>query len=507
MNIGEISISSEDEAIIDGIFQVFLSKYETTRFDNRDKILGIGQPGHHLFCYFGVKENIVYAKFKNRSAVALKDSDKIAEEIELTICLFTTNDYKNGNVNIAKSSAHYGTDYSIVDNEITKDNQKMRNYISIESVKQTPITLPGFYCDGDKNHDIYNEIVVEINQFINERIALKLDEREQCIINMRFDIENPRTLEHIGTDMGYTREWARQMLNKTYNKLKRQNNLNYVNALQNEYDRYVILNKIKQYDIDEFVSYLCNKSQCIDYFNLVVAIFFKVELDKKTIDSIVKNKKNDAKKLHQKQAKQNIAQSKIYALLSHQNMITITDDEFAKLATERNVIFKPTVQKTIESTVQCESDLQLNILEYFLKNNIFKEIKSQCLIVPGDKTNYYPNLQCLTHDNKLVVIDVKPMAKMGLREYVDKFNAVKQYCEKHSFGYLAVDRAINSYFDMKSDNCQFAQAIEAELEQHDKITRSQLNDMRKHYSATYKDLVCVIRQLDLRLSNTFCLTK
>ena len=66
MNIGNYKLSAIEENKVLTIYQKLKLSFPDIRFDYRKEITGIGEEGRHLLCYFSLKDNTVYVKFKNR---------------------------------------------------------------------------------------------------------------------------------------------------------------------------------------------------------------------------------------------------------------------------------------------------------------------------------------------------------------------------------------------------------------------------------------------------------
>ena len=124
----------------------------------------------------------------------------------------------------------------------------------------------------------------------------------------------------------------------------------------------------------------------------------------------------------------------------------ITEEDFSRLKAERTVTTeddKLRCYKFEEKTYQCESYLQQSVLLKFLLNNTFKSIKTQSLKIPFKNSFYHPDFQCMTHDNLFVIIEIKPILKMCESINIEKFKALKEYCQKYGFGYLIISSVHN----------------------------------------------------------------
>ena len=105
MNIGNYTLSVIEESQVLAIYEKLKSSFPNVRFDYRKDITGIGEEGRYLLCYFSLKDNSVYVKFKNRTWVNLNDFEAIQSDIYATVELFKSGDFKTKRTpNTPKSS-------------------------------------------------------------------------------------------------------------------------------------------------------------------------------------------------------------------------------------------------------------------------------------------------------------------------------------------------------------------------------------------------------------------
>ena len=187
----------------------------------------------------------------------------------------------------------------------------------------------------------------------------------------------------------------------------------------------------------------------------------------------------------------------------------ISDEAFDRLKSERSVNTKEEALLNFfyeNLAYQCESFLERNILEKLLQCNTFKRIKTQSLKIPFNNSYYYPDFQCLTHDNYFVLIEVKPLFNMCEEYNIKKFHALKEYCEKYGFGYLVVDDKSNSFFEIDEPNSKFSERILNELKDSSNIPYTKYKEIYNSSKATVKNLLTLIKAENLKLSFPFRLT-
>ena len=88
MNIGDYQLTSVEENKLLLIYEKLKTSFPNIRIDCRKEIIGIGEEGRYLMCYFSLREDAVFVKFKNSTWLNLNDSQAILKDIDLTIDLF-----------------------------------------------------------------------------------------------------------------------------------------------------------------------------------------------------------------------------------------------------------------------------------------------------------------------------------------------------------------------------------------------------------------------------------
>lgn len=183
---------------------------------------------------------------------------------------------------------------------------------------------------------------------------------------------------------------------------------------------------------------------------------------------------------------------------------------FEKLHSEREV--KPEDEELAafeyeSRTYACESFLERHVLQQFLKNETFREIKTQSLKIPFKQWPYHPDFQCLTHDGSLVVVEVKPLYRMLEYENIQKFHTLKAYCEENGFGYLVIDDRNNSFEAIDVHNDEFEKQIMQELELSEEIHFCRFHEIYRNTQANIKNFLTLIKSQDLELQTPFLLKK
>ena len=100
MNIGNYKLTSIEENSILTIFETLKCTFPYIKIQHRKEIIGIGEAGRHLLCYFLLIDDAIFVKFKNRTPLKLNDSDAIQKDIDATIELFRNEELKTRTVSI-----------------------------------------------------------------------------------------------------------------------------------------------------------------------------------------------------------------------------------------------------------------------------------------------------------------------------------------------------------------------------------------------------------------------
>ena len=105
MNIGIYNLSKNEENRILEIFQEFQQSFPNCELINRKDLLGIGEQGKHLMCYFLYLNHTLLIKFKNKDEKLNIFDNSIYENINTTIGLFKRNQF------LLKESSNQSSSY------------------------------------------------------------------------------------------------------------------------------------------------------------------------------------------------------------------------------------------------------------------------------------------------------------------------------------------------------------------------------------------------------------
>ena len=604
MKIGTYQLTSLEENRILVIYEKLKHSFPCIRIDCRKEIIGIGEEGRYLMCYFSLKEDAVFVKFKNRTWINLNDSQAIQNDIDLTIELFKNEELKikkksetlesviyispesffdddyaymredflcytkavelipqnktntsfNSCSNRLKNALYRNHTFTVKDLlaftpvQIMKipnlgrkcfkelcdfllalsNNEKNINNNSSPTLIQTEQRLQKIKYINDNRREIsvnsndavadltedieiYNTLYFDLINHIYETTIIKLRPRERAIILSRFGInERAKTLQEIGDMHSITRERVRQLALKAMRKMGHKHTTT-DELLDLEYRKIEIVCKIADISAGKFLSFLFLEEVSFWLIKFICKFYLRSELDV-TKFKLALNRQVFAKK----QQDINLEKSRLYnddinrLIVFPNKKRRITDDDFARLKTERIVKSEEDDLKYYSfngTTYQCESYLEQRMLHRFLTNQTFKSIKTQSLKIPIQDHFYHPDFQCLTHDNYLVLIEIKPLLNMCEHENIEKFEALREYCEKYGFGFLIIDERGNSFEHINEENCEFSKSVLAEINEHGHVAYQEYKEIFTQSSATVKNLIALIKKHNLHFSFPFLIEK
>ena len=104
---------------------------------------------------------------------------------------------------------------------------------------------------------------------------------------------------------------------------------------------------------------------------------------------------------------------------------------------------------------ECDSFLEANLISELKVEKYFKQLRGQNLIIPykkrrkGEESSYKPDLVLLSHDDHIVIIEVKPLYNIPTKRNVQKYNALSEYCKEKGYLYCICDDKFRTLKDLK----------------------------------------------------------
>lgn len=601
MQIKDYVLSPSEENRVLAIYNKLKASFPDVKFDYRGEIIGIGEEGYYLLCYFSLNDGGIAVKFKNKTFRDLNDSAHILIDLEETVALFKSKSFKlkrprenEERKPIRPKEQPVNVGYEYVNEELAAYTNAMRvvkkydvnayfdacsnrlkhslyrNHIfstrdlldwspdrimKIENLgrksfkelcdflvhisKDTAGDTEDFSCPNEIQEKIekincvkklVKELTVKLEDSLSESpetiekcndiyIALidnvcafsnvKLTPREQDILFSRLGINTTaKTLQEIGKAYSFSRERARQIVNKAIKKLSRQ----YITSdelLTLEYKKAQIVSDIAEISVGRFLSFLFTQDATSWLVKFVCDVYLHCEVDvsafKQSLLTELKEKKHHEARLEKALA----YNSDIHNMISFSSKKRcITENDFDRLKAERATHGEAGEIHYYSFDGKAylyDSILEQRILQRLLVNNTFRRIKTQSLKIPYNGGYYYPDFQCLTHDGEFVIIEVKSLLGMCESSNIKKFEALKEYCEKYGFGYMIIDERGNSYEHINDRNEEFFNLVLAEIKERGSVSYERYQQIYKDTEATIKNLLTLIKTHKLCLSFPFLL--
>ncbi len=163
MNIGSYNLTSAEENKVFAIYEKLKRSFPDIRIDQRKEIVGIGEEGRRLVCYFSLRDGAVSVKFKNKAWLNLNDSESIESDMESAIELFKTEELK------IKKNSHTGERKNHARAEARSDDtyEYVRWYFArfekaLESVPQSKADMSFTSCSTRLKNALYSNDIFKV---------------------------------------------------------------------------------------------------------------------------------------------------------------------------------------------------------------------------------------------------------------------------------------------------------------------------------------------------------
>ena len=150
--------------------------------------------------------------------------------------------------------------------------------------------------------------------------------------------------------------------------------------------------------------------------------------------------------------------------------------------------------------VSYDSPYEKKIIEDLDRCSFVKKIKTQSIVL-NYKTRtshkikkYYPDLQVLLEDGRLVIIEVKPFKEMVNHHNMIKHEALKKYCKRKGYGYAILDCDYYSFEDLKREKVPISVQYKfiKFVKQKKKVTFEECVDFKKENNITDYQICYII---------------
>ena len=361
-----------------------------------------------------------------------------------------------------------------------------------------PRDIPlAFEGDTEKYATLYAELLTHID----ESASIKLQPREQAILRARLGIgEGAKSLEEIGDTHGVTRERIRQLLKKSMRKLLFRRLSNEA-AIALEHRGVLLADRIAAVTAGGFFGYLLLQNASHELIRFIATVYLRTEIAPSYFQAfriaLAQSKYQSAQK-----ERADAFNREIYrAVTFPAGQRRITNEDFerlkAKAAGEASTTDLPMDEEPTGGRAEPEQLLFKRLLFY----KTFRDVTVKALKIPFKNSFFYQDLQCLTHEGTLVLIEVTPLFNMCKSENIERFKVLREYCAKYGFGYLITDGRGNSFEDICEENPAFSEAVMAEIGWRGRIDYQKYREIYESTQATPRHLLALIKAHGLRFSS------
>lgn len=345
-----------------------------------------------------------------------------------------------------------------------------------------------------KQYEKFNLIYSEMIEFFICLADARLNDREKRIIFRRIGLDcEPMTLAQIGILENLTRERIRQIILKAKRKLKLRPSYKY-NSIKANYIKLNLIKDLKQSSIEPFILYLIDIDEIAFLRDFVCDVLLDIDFHSLNFNDCLVYRKQTELELRQKTSFNDKVEKLIFWA---DDKTHISFEEWTNYQKQRTVgEHEESISGVLEFDniiYQYESNMEKNVLLKFLQNQTFQQIKTQSLTIQLDNCHvYYPDFICLTHDNHLVIVEIKPVQKMCEQKNIIKFNALEDYCNEHGYGYLVIDDKLRSFNHIATENREFNTRILSTLPLHGSLGFNKYKQIYIDTHAKITDLLWLV---------------
>lgn len=363
--------------------------------------------------------------------------------------------------------------------------------------------------------DLNNSLLDVIRKTSDKK---NISQRDISIFLERFNgnERNFITLQKIGDNYELSKERIRQIYNKVKKKIKREviKSLYYSDSMN-----LCFFEEKTHLNAWEFI-YIFNKFH--NYFSIdkgfeILNMLFNFENTDQLLNWIKNNfikEKSDFIKRLEKSNRRDLEIEKFDNWLV--SNITFTKNKnvestgfFSSLKIKRHVNIDNQTSGTffcekMNQIIEYESGLEYRLLSKISQSKYVKEYKVQSLkieyLLEDKKHNYYPDIQILTINNEIIIVECKPFLRMMTYENIIKYNALIDYCNKMGFGYAYIDeRTSFPKYLSENDNGVFLPELLRELSKNKVLYYFQVKKILYKYGCTSKNLNVAIYRNNIKL--------
>lgn len=342
-----------------------------------------------------------------------------------------------------------------------------------------------------------------------------LNQRESYIVDLRYGLtgSNPASYALISIELGVSRERIRQLLNKAHRKIlstgQRNLNTGKLNTPCAElllYLRSAIRPREKD-SVDRLIEFAQISLSHIPLETHALPLLVYLTYPDAQIR---KENSEKAKKICQKfedtrkKEKLSCKCSNLLSYTIYPQKIKVTNDNYLlqffsrqrKVSLDGKGYAGSFYSHKLRRLVQYESNLEMSFLlclDGLDEVVIYQEqpIKIEYEF-EGDRFLYYPDILLVLKNGKAIVVEIKPVFKMGLKRNLNKWTALKLYCHQHGFGLLVTDgRYTIQQIQKHKVKLNFANAVLNKLQQGS-IGWSEYREIKEQFCPSRNDFIALV---------------
>lgn len=367
----------------------------------------------------------------------------------------------------------------------------------------------------------------DFEQYFLQALPEALTERDRRIVELRYGFagEDPRTLQQVGDVIGVSRERIRQILERAHRRLRSYCRRQIQSGKTDRACAQLLLWLEARIRTDEAgateglvefieteLGYLPTKSHALP---LMIALLQGRNrtggLDLGAAGAII-DEHERALARERKRARQ---EARFEALLRYAIWPTAPKPILAQdlMLLQRARDESPDGEghtRSFESTklgraVQYESHMELDFLLRLEECETVSRYQEQPVEIPyefeGKSHSYFPDVLFVLTDGRAVIVELKPLYQMALRQNLVKWSALKKFCTAKGWGILITNgrKTIQEVQHQEADEA-FARAVMQRLE-GGPIKWADYRELRDCHEADWRDFLALILQqrLDWRL--------
>lgn len=391
----------------------------------------------------------------------------------------------------------YDFDFYDEDKLLIKKINYLKSFLllpSLQKIKNYKFLLKSSFKDNFKNDDYerYIDFSLSIGNLTYNLVSKFFGERNSLLFfdYMNLSSKNNYTFRDLGEKYNVSFGRVRDIVNNIIKKLK---------LFKGEY--VLIIDTIEEEDVLNYfiigIIFVYNRNflkMVLDILELDVydSIYFRT----KYFIEDVKNKRNkfsvsvnESKMFNLIKFSLNVRKSNTLIFRSLYKMRSV--DNF------HNNTGKIKLKKT-NGYIEYESLTEKRVLEMLEACSFVKYIKTQSLVIPfqnfRENFEYYPDIQILTNDKKLVIIEIKPLIYMMERASIFKYNLLKEYAFKNNYAYAFIDDRYNSFDDVMNREIpiELENVFLTFVKERKYILYEDFKNFKKEYNCKLIDVVSIV---------------